>query len=321
MSKDRVPKSVKKAEAQAEEVHRAMYGLPQDTQEEGEQKGDDAQAEGADDQALDDPKQGEPQETDPKPQAQNEPKPDQGDEWKRKYESLRGKYDAEIPRLAADLRELRKEKQEMERQLQELQQSNGSAPGSGDTDNIDEAVKKLSEEYGEEFYDLLRKVAKNEAAGDLQSIRQELNDLKQDRAMSKRERFEQDLNSAVPDWEAINIKPEFHTWLAETDPFTGEVRQLLLDRAAAALDAKRVTAIFQAFKGPEPQSNEPPKKDTRSVSPPRGRGAEPPPQKPRYTTADWNQLQEEYRRGKWKHRLKEFHEKEEAIHKALTRQT
>lgn len=315
MSKQ-VPSAVKKAQEQAEAAHKAMYGLPQDTEQKDEAKAED-QKPAPDEQ----PASNEQPESDSTPQAQNEPKPDQGDEWKRKYESLRGKYDAEIPRLAADLRALRSEKQEMERQLKELQEAKQAPESTGDTEGFDEAVRKLTDEYGEEFYDLLRKVARKEAGGqeDLKSMRKELEFLKQDRQLSKRERFDKDLLDAVPDWERVNVDPQWHAWLAETDPFTGEVRQTLLDRAAAALDAKRVAAIFTAFKGPtRPQQNEPSPKNERSVSPPRSRSSEPPPTQPQYTVADWERLQEEVRRGKWKHRMNEFHEREEAIHKALT---
>jgi len=315
MSKREVPNAVKKAEAQAEEAHKAMYGLPQDTPSE-----DEGESQESADEALEQPEREEQDEAESKPQAQNEPQPEKGDEWKRKYESLKGKYDAEIPRLAADLRELRREKQEMERQLRELQESK-PAPEERETDTVDDAVRKLTEEYGEEFYELLRKVARKEAGSDMESIRRELNDLKQDRQLSKRERFDKELLDAVPDWETVNVQPEFHTWLAQTDPFTGEVRQTLLDRAAASLNAKRVAAIFEAFKGPKPQTNEPPeRKPDRSVSPPRSRNSDPPPAKPRYTIADWNRLQEEVRRGKWRHRPDELQKKEAAIHKAITGQ-
>jgi len=319
MSDRVVPKAVKDAEARAEAAHKAMYGKPQDT-EPKEPKAEEAKA---DEPTLEEqPERDEKREAESTPQAQTEPQPEQGDEWKRKYDSLKGKYDAEIPRLAADLRELRKEKQEMERQLQELQNAKASAP-EGDTDTtFDDAVKRLVEEYGQEFYDLVRQVARKEVGSldDLETVRKDLEDLKQDRQMSKRERFDKDLKDAVPDWEQINVEPKFHSWLAETDPFTGEVRQTLLDRAAGALNANRVAAIFDAFKGTLPKPKQPAETSRRPVSPPRGGNTDPEPPRPQYTISDWNQLQDEARRGKWRHRMDEFRKREQAIHAAITGQ-
>ncbi len=60
--------------------------------------------------------------------------------------------------------------------------------------------------------------------------------------------FEAALKSAVPDWEVINVDPAFVAWLDEPDESSGELRTVLIHRAATENDIARVAAFFNDFR-------------------------------------------------------------------------
>ena len=68
-------------------------------------------------------------------------------------------------------------------------------------------------------------------------------------AQSAEAMFWQRLAQLVPNWEQINRNPQFITWLSETDPFTNNTRQSLLELAQARLDADHVARIFRLWPG------------------------------------------------------------------------
>ncbi len=76
---------------------------------------------------------------------------------------------------------------------------------------------------------------------------------------TREEHFYATLATQVPDWETVNKDERWLAWLKEYDPVAGKVRQLSLNEAAAAFDARRAAALFKLFKGtlpaqPAPQS-------------------------------------------------------------------
>ena len=56
------------------------------------------------------------------------------------------------------------------------------------------------------------------------------------------------LSRAVPDWEAINVDPNFILWLDQIDLFSGQKRKQMIDEAYNAGDAARTIAFFRAYK-------------------------------------------------------------------------
>lgn len=322
-----VPKAVRKAAERAEKAHAAHYGDPQDTdpKPDGEDPAPGTQGEQAPAKA---------EETTATAQPEQKPA-DDGGEWKRKYEalvaevgadsfkSLQGKYSAEVPRMAAEIRAYKAEKQDLERQVQELKQQlenvTTPAPQQQDTGSIKEKVERIRDEFGDDAADLLAGLIQAQNAGgqqnptgndELTTLRKEVDTLKHERQLTAKQQFDKDLLEAVPDWQAVNVDPAFHAWLAEHDPLSGAMRQELLDDAAKRLDARRVAAIFNAFKGPQKQattSNQNAPKE-RVVSPPRGGAQQQDKQtEPAATVGDLQRLTHEYQRGKWRGRESEFH--------------
>ena len=164
--------------------------------------------------------------------------------WEQRYKSLRGKYDAEVPRLAATNKELTVKLQSIEKQIESLKHAK---------ENPKESLVKPEEiqEFGEPLVDLIRRAAREENA-----IKdQEIVDLK-----SRLERFEASnektaeidfysrLSAAVPEWEEMNREDGFHKWLAEYDELTGLQRQDSLDDAQRNNDPVRAARFFNKWK-------------------------------------------------------------------------
>lgn len=211
------------------------------------------------------PDTGEPLVTDPQPapdpqpqpiSQENDPKPAVSEEtWEQKFHSLKGKFDAEVPRLYAQTRELND-------QIKQLIAENAVAkakpvqadPAPGKT-LITEQDK---EAFGSDLIDLIERATEQKLAGNRHleaQLRAEIDELKgtlgnvSDRQIvSDKDRYENALAQAVPDWEAINVDQGFLGWLAEVDPVYGMPRQYALTNAYEALDATRTATIFNQYK-------------------------------------------------------------------------
>ena len=162
-------------------------------------------------------------------------------DWKHKFDVLRGKYDAEVPRLHMELRE----RDERLKQAAEAAEQAATAPV--DPDNpyglTDEAM-----EYGEEFISAAEKIARK--------VAEDTKRAQQSEQQSEAAYFEA-LGQLVPEWERINTDPRFHEWLADIEPMLGTTRQDMLERAQAAGDVHRTVAMFNAFQASSSQASAP----------------------------------------------------------------
>lgn len=164
------------------------------------------------------------------------------EKWEQRYRVLHGKYNAEVPRLNAAMKE-------REAELAALR---------GEVEALKKQKEKLSlvkpeevQEFGEPLVDLIRRAAREEVAGkdqEIEALKSELKSLRSTSEQSVESSFYERLAQAVPEWMTINDDPEFHSWLAEHDEFTGYQRQQLLSDAEKRKDAVRVARFFDAFK-------------------------------------------------------------------------
>lgn len=199
---------------------------------------------------------------DPEPQPQNlsqepEPKPAVPDEtWEQRYHSLKGKFDAEVPRLYAQVRE-------MNDQIKQLIADNATLKAQPAATTAPAPAKTLiteqdKEAFGTDLIDLIDRATEQKLAGSREleaQLRAEINELKgklgnvsERQVVSDKDRYESALTTAVPDWQALNVDQGFLTWLAEVDPVYGMPRQYALTNAYEALDATRTAAIFNQYK-------------------------------------------------------------------------
>jgi hypothetical protein len=245
------------------------------------------------------------QEEDPKPV------PDVSEEtWQSKFFALKGKYDAEVPRLHSQMREMSQQVQTLitEAAVAKAQQTK-QEPVPAKT-LITEQDK---EAFGSDLLDLIDRATEQKLAGnrDLEAqLRAEINELKgklgnvtERQVVSDKDRYEASLSAQVPDWEAMNVDQGFLTWLAEVDPVYGMPRQYALTNAYESLDANRTATIFKQYKAtlapsPRPQAN---RELQRQVAPTRSHTSPAPTtstaDKRVYSTQDIDSFYAEWRRG------------------------
>jgi hypothetical protein len=172
--------------------------------------------------------------------------------WQQKYYTFKGKYDAEVPRLHAQI-------QEMNQAIHELRNAKPATPpaapepakathitdsdkevfGTDIIDLIERVAAQKTQEFASENEQLKKQV--KELAGQVGSVSESVQMSAQDKCLAK-------LAVQVPDFEALNVDNGFIQWLAQTDPIYGQPKQLALNSAFQALDADRLAVIFNSYK-------------------------------------------------------------------------
>jgi len=187
----------------------------------------------------------------PPPQAPPEPaqaKEESLDYWKNKFQTLEGKYRAEVPRQASQLREAGDRIQRLEQTLANMATTPAQAAESSAKSLVS---PEEVEEYGEDFVSMIRRVAQEEAGRAVQTVAPRIDEvrgeLQQNRAQTAIDRVYAQLDGSVENWRVINRSPEFLEWLDQEDPFAGDTRKTLLRKAFDRKDGPRVLAFFTGF--------------------------------------------------------------------------
>ena len=190
----------------------------------------------------------EPKPVDPKPEP-TEPAIAE-ETWQSRYIALKGKYDAEVPRLHADVREFKA-------QLEKLQKTLETKPV--DTKKP-AAVEKLVTDadvqaFGEDLIEVQRKVAREVAAefrGELAAMKAENEKLREQLNTTGTQvseaSFEQRLYRMVPDFQTVNADERWIGWLNEVDPLLRAPRKSVAQDAFNRGDAEAVAHYVGMFK-------------------------------------------------------------------------
>lgn len=223
-----LPRAVLEAEEKANRLHEELLKQQQATESSDPPK----------DPPQDPPKDPEPLKT---PSDSTPPVGQQDEQLEHRYKVLQGKYNSEVPRLAAENKELKGRLSDLEQQI-ELLKVKPAEP----------LVKPEEiEEYGEGLVDLARRIAKEEVQAkqaEIDLLKSKLDSLSNVTTQKVEKDFFTSLTEMVPDWEQINQDAKFLAWLDEVDELTGESRQALLSRAEKSRDAARTAKFFTAFK-------------------------------------------------------------------------
>lgn len=183
-------------------------------------------------------------------------------------------------------------------------------------------------DYGEEFFDVVGRKAKEVFSPELYNLGERLKRLEGQQQVvtqivdktQKRTVYDQ-LYDEVPQWKEINHHPAFKQWLGQLDPYSGRPLAEMLSEAMSRHDGNRVVNFFRGFAEaaglPLNPSNgqdvaPPPANGSGSgrpsledfAAPGRARSAPQslPPDKPIYTVAQIRELSDQKRRGLWRGR-------------------
>ena len=187
----------------------------------------------------------------PEPEVQ-EPEQKPAVDWEHKYKTLQGKYNAEIGRLQASLRDLQAENEALKTELKTLKEMIEKQNRSATDDEI---LQNLKDSFPE-LYDVLKQMSSRFVTRDeLEKLKSEVT---QEFKPIFRTTFESQLTALVPDWQELNVDPEFINWLQQKAPFSTKTLHELMLEAFNQGDAQAVAQFFIEYKKqrtPQPSQN------------------------------------------------------------------
>ena len=194
----------------------------------------------------------------PKPEA---PEPSE-DTWKAKYNALKGKYDAEVPRLSDQLAELqetaRRQQATIDTLLKTVDQSGGPHPPARTEEVIDEPGKaathtkgfKVNKDnfagYGDEVLEMVDTI--NIQDDKIRTLEDKIAKIEGTVQTSTKNTFLSELKRLSPNWEKLNTDKGFLQWLNKKEtPRSRETRLQLFDFYADQQDAAQVASFFNDY--------------------------------------------------------------------------
>jgi polyhydroxyalkanoate synthesis regulator phasin len=186
--------------------------------------------------------------------AQPPAEPDEGT-WKHKYQSMQGRYNADVGRLKGQIDALTGQVTNLNKVLSTV----AAPPADPGFSRTPAQVKTLitdeeRAEYGDEFVDFAGRLATQEATRVAQPLLQQIEDLKrqvggvgQSLQQNARAQLFENLDDEIPNWREVNTSEEFLEWLNLTDAYTGAIRQEILNNAFEQNNFPRVAAFFKGF--------------------------------------------------------------------------
>jgi TolA-binding protein len=170
-----------------------------------------------------------------------------------RYNTLAGKYNAEMGRMGGAVEALRAQNADLMSRLQTPATAAAPAPANSGVDTS-MVTEKERTEYGEELIQMMARIAKANGGTETQRLQDELNRMKtsvqETRQIGQRtlsERVYQALRAEVPNWEVINVSQQFLDWLEIPDIMSGVARKIGLTNAFGVGDGTRVVGIFKRF--------------------------------------------------------------------------
>ena len=271
-----LPKSVREQGTMADQLHEQYYGQPpaddDDTRDPDTTGGDAGQPDGA------------PDDQPPADAATDTTREDNADYWQRRFNTLQGKYNAEVTHVAAENRQLKKLIERAEQRATEAEQALETAQADKPLDLSEHFTPEEIEEYGESTLRMMLRAGKRATQADIDRVRQDaeakVESVKAEQSETQQQQFMRELTAAVPDWESINPDPAFHRWLEQDSGRVDEsgnplTRQTLLERYEQAGNAAGVVELFNGYK--QARQGEQRDQQARREAPPRASGGGAPP--------------------------------------------
>ena len=196
------------------------------------------------------------------PQVTPQVTPTEDESWERRYKGMEGRY----KRAENDIRAMSEQLASMQNLIGTMQRGSQETPAELRPQSL--LTPEERNEYGDEFLGVVARRAKEELNPEVTMLRNQLTKLERQfqgtaEQNNARERhlMEAALDQRIPLWRDVNILPEFHSWLALPDTYSGAIRHELLRTAYAQNNTPRVLAFFKGFLDQEaayvPQGGEP----------------------------------------------------------------
>ena len=247
---DEVEELEKQLEAQGEEVEAKPEVKKKKTSKKA--KAEDTEVEVTDDEPIEEPVAVEATPA-------NDSVEEVSESFKQKYATLRGKYDAEVPRLHQQVKELTDQMNAIRHEAEAAKKAEAEKP----KEKVSYVTDADREEYGDDLIDFQRRVAKEasqeyedrfeQQAKVIEQLQQQISNTG---SQVGEVGFTQKLKALVPGFDQLDNDERWVAWLNEYDPMTRGPRR---DQAQAAFnsgDAEAVAHYVSLFRGSvEPVAN------------------------------------------------------------------
>ncbi|MFW6177370.1 MAG: hypothetical protein ACOC43_03285 [Desulfohalobiaceae bacterium] len=203
------------------------------------------------------------------------------DYWKQRFETLKGKYDAEVPRQAQEIRELRQQLQEHQKQVQQLQEQKQAQPQESDKDISPENYA----EYGEEMQALAEKLSwavqtLNELRQENAKLKEQVGTVYEQQDQQTYQQFLDQVRKQYPHFDQQDQDSEFLQWVEDMGIDLAKIGQ--------QRDVKKAVEVYKSWNdlvgryGQPNQETQPQEKSQRlkqgvnkQVSPPKSKPTPP----------------------------------------------
>ena len=231
---DEVEELEKQLEAQGEEVEAKPEVKKKKTSKKA--KAEDTEVEVTDDEPIEEPVAVEATPAD-------DSKEEVSESFKQKYATLRGKYDAEVPRLHQQVKELTDQMNAIRHEAEAAKKAEAEKP----KEKVSYVTDADREEYGDDLIDFQRRVAKEASQEYEDRFEQQakvIEQLQQQISNTGNQvgevGFSQKLNALVPGFDQLDNDERWVAWLNEYDPMTRGPRR---DQAQSAFNSGDAEAV------------------------------------------------------------------------------
>jgi len=254
---DEVEELEKQLEAQGEEVEAKPEVKKKKTSKKA--KAEDTEVEVTDDEPIEEPVAVEATPA-------NDSVEEVSESFKQKYATLRGKYDAEVPRLHQQVKELTDQMNAIRHEAEAAKKAEAEKP----KEKVSYVTDADREEYGDDLIDFQRRVAKEASQEYEDRFEQQakvIEQLQQQISNTGNQvgevGFTQKLNALVPGFDQLDNDERWVAWLNEYDPMTRGPRRDQAQAAFNAGDAEAVAHYVSLFReSVEPVANGKSDRDT-----------------------------------------------------------
>jgi len=192
------------------------------------------------------PPQGQP----PQSQPGGDP-PVAAEEWERRYHSINGRFQNEVPRLREAVQSMADRNQRLEQLLASTAQPDGHGSGNGNGNGNGADAPPLTadftpqeiEDWGPDMLQMITRVADTRAQRLAQQLRPTISQV----ANNNRQQMVDYLDRTIPDWQGVNLSQEFMDWALLPDEFSGVIRRDLIRKWWGEHNGPRVAAFFRSF--------------------------------------------------------------------------
>lgn len=206
------------------------------------------------------------------PPASPEPEPAPPEDWEKKYRTLKGMFDKDVPRLNAQVRKLTSDLAAAAKaaELREPATPREAAPKL--------VTEKDAETFGDDLMDVVKRQAMEVVTAQTADMKAHIERLEAENAALKgqvtgveerqitdtRQAYLSNLTAAAPDWQDINADQGFLDWCMQPDPLSGIVRQEFLNEAFEIGDVARTVTLLDAWRATQPAAPAAPRPNGRA---------------------------------------------------------